>query len=62
MGFFNLLEKIVNEHTIYENRTLNVDESNLTTIHKKIVFFQKIKHQIRAITGNDRGVNYYSSL
>lgn len=58
-GFFDLLEKVVDDYKLDGTRIFNVDESGFTTVQKKPwkVISLKGKSQIGAITSGKRGVN-----
>ncbi|CAH2107507.1 unnamed protein product [Euphydryas editha] len=58
-GFFDLLERIIDENNITPTKIFNVDESVFSTVQKKPqkVVALKGKKQIGAITSGERGVN-----
>ncbi|CAH2099325.1 unnamed protein product [Euphydryas editha] len=58
-GFFDLLERIIDENNITPTKIFNVDESGFSTVQKKPqkVVGLKGKKQIGAITSGERGVN-----
>ncbi len=58
-GFFDILEKLVEEKGFDATTTYNVDESNFSTVQKKlekVVGFQG-KSQIGGLTSGERGIN-----
>lgn len=57
--FFDLLEKVVDEHKIDAQHIYNVDESGFSTVQKKSpkVIAQRGKHQVGFIASGERGVN-----
>lgn len=59
MGFFTLIEKLVDKHNIKPETIFNVDESGFSTVQKKPqkILAQKGKHQVGTISSGERGVN-----
>ena len=58
-GFFDLLEKLVDEESIDALRIFNVDESGFCTVQEKSssVIALRGKHQVGFIYSGERGVN-----
>lgn len=57
-GFFDILEKVVDENKIDALHIYNMDESGFSTVQKKAqrVLASKGKHQVGAISSGERGV------
>ena len=57
--FFDLLERIVDEHKFTADTIFNVDESGFTTVQKSLpkIVARKGKHQVGSLTSGERGVN-----
>lgn len=54
--FYDLLEKVILENQISPSRVFNMDESGLSVVHKvSKILAKKGKHQIGAITSQERG-------
>lgn len=58
-GFFDLLEKIIDENSLAPTNIFNVDESGFSTVQKKVqkIVGLKGKKQVGAATSGERGVN-----
>lgn len=58
-GFFDLLEKIIDENSLAPTNIFNVDESGFSTVQKKAqkIVGLKGKKQVGAATSGERGVN-----
>lgn len=58
-GFFNILEKLVDENDIDAFHIYNVDESGFSTVQKKSpkILASKGKHQVGFIASGERGIN-----
>ncbi|XP_046674733.1 uncharacterized protein LOC124363528 [Homalodisca vitripennis] len=58
-GFFDLLEKVVDENKIDATRIFNVDETGVSTVQNKCqkVLAQKGKRQVGSVSSGERGVN-----
>lgn len=55
-NYFDLLEKIVDEHKLQSNQIYNCDESGLTNVHKPVkVITTKGKRTISSATSGERG-------
>jgi hypothetical protein len=58
-GFFDILEKIVDDNNLTATKIFNVDESGFSTVQKKNqkILARKGKSQVGVIASGERGVN-----
>jgi hypothetical protein len=58
-GFFDILEKVVDENNIDALRIFSVFESGFSTVQKRAgrILGKKEKHQIGALSNGEGGVN-----